>query len=137
MRIISSCCTMDEVFHERVLSVEPIALRRKPFPKLDAIYLITPTKESIERLIDDFATSKKIYKRAHIYFTDRCSEKLMEMLKESVAQPHIKTLKEIDVAFLPLESKVFSLDCPEGHQVRQEATLERMAEQLSTVCSTL
>ena len=50
----------------------------------------------------------------------------------------IKTLKEVDLAFVPYESKVFSLDLPRSlsdfHTARN---LEQIADHLVTVCSML
>ena len=57
----------------------------------------------------------------------------------------IKSLKEINIAFLPYESQVFTLDTPETFQCAYNssyssvryANMERMAEQLATICATL
>ena len=38
-------------------------------PTFEVIYFITPTKDSITRVIDDFNKDRK-YKYVHIYFTD-------------------------------------------------------------------
>ena len=50
----------------------------------------------------------------------------------------IKTLKEVDLAFIPYESRVFSLDSPKAlvdfHAGRN---LDQMADHLVTVCSML
>ena len=51
----------------------------------------------------------------------------------------IKTLKEVDLAFIPYESRVFSLDIPDalGDFHGSGRHLEAMANHLVTVCSLL
>lgn len=49
--------------------VESITVERQPLPHLDAIYFISPTSDSIEKLIEDFSdpdTPK--YHSAHVFF---------------------------------------------------------------------
>ncbi|MCL4128815.1 UNVERIFIED_CONTAM: hypothetical protein GTU68_006057, partial [Idotea baltica] len=126
--------------------VEDINKRREPLPALEAIYLIQPTKSSISGLEQDFITSNKaLYKACHVYFTETCpSEQFNELCKQPVAK-YIRTLKEVNIAFLAYESQVFTLDYPETFQIyynsakvaSRPATMERMAEQIATLCATL
>jgi len=111
---------------------------------LDAIYLIAPTKESIDKLIADFS-GRNQYKRAHVFFTEACPDQLFTMLTKSPVKSYIKTLKEINVAFTPYESQVYTLDSPDTfflyynpqRQGLLTPNLERIAEQIATVCATL
>ena len=53
-----------------LLVVENIEKQRQPYPTLDAVYFLTPCRESVLRLVDDFAGHNgPIYKAAHIHFT--------------------------------------------------------------------
>lgn len=37
---------------------------------VDAIYLLTPTLQNVDRIIADFANGTRTYKSAHVYFID-------------------------------------------------------------------
>ena len=71
MRIISSVCKMHEIAYEGILLVEDIQKSRERFPFRDAIYLLSPSEESVDRLIQDFQDpSKPAYRDIHVFFTE-------------------------------------------------------------------
>ncbi|KAJ3179292.1 vacuolar sorting protein VPS33/slp1 [Geranomyces variabilis] len=126
VKILKNACRMHDILEENVTLVEDITRKRQPYPTKEAIYFISPTESSVQRLIDDFPptpTDKKEAKKAaemgprmyavgHVYFTSALSDALFNKIKASAATAHIKALKEMNVDFIVQESQVFTLDQP-------------------------
>ncbi|CAG0919469.1 unnamed protein product [Notodromas monacha] len=146
MRMFSSCLKMHEIAEEGITLVEDIDKQREPMPSMEAIYLLSPTEATVEKLIRDFGSGSKImYKAAHVYFSEACPEELFNRICHAPIARYMKTLKEINIAFLPYESQVFSLDNAKAFSIyfnpaqamTRSAALESIAEQIATLCATL
>ncbi|OWA54787.1 Syntaxin-binding protein 1 [Hypsibius exemplaris] len=146
MRMISSCVKMHDIMNEGITIVEDLHKGREPLPNMEAIYLTTPTERSLNALVRDFDSSADLqYGGAHIFFTEACSEELFNWFCKSISSKFVRTLKEINIAFLPYESQIFSLDNSETFQYYYKPTkmagwnemLERVATQIVTLCATL
>ncbi|KFV92025.1 Syntaxin-binding protein 3, partial [Eurypyga helias] len=146
-KLLSMCCKMTDLLAEGITVVENIYTNREPVPHMKAIYFITPTKKSVDGLIDDFITkSSSRYQAAYVYFTDSCPDNLFNKIKSSCAKS-IRRCKEINISFFPYESRVFTLNVPDAFYRCYSPTLEKtkdkdvvmqvMAEQIVTLCATL
>merc|ERR1719427_105800 len=105
-------------------------------PAMEAIYLIGPSENSVRCLLQDFSSQNRTaYKAAHVYFTEVCPDDRFKEICNSLAAKRIKTLKEINIAFTPYESQVYSLDNTDNFQMFYNPM--RASEQIATLCSTL
>lgn len=115
-RILSSCTRMYTLMEAGVISLQSLALNREPLRDMNAIYFISPSRASVDRLVADFADrNRPQYNSAHLFFPRHVQPPEMQVIgaaKHLVAR--IKTFKEIDVDFLALEERVFSFGTPEA-----------------------
>ncbi|KAI6064091.1 Syntaxin-binding protein 3 isoform X1 [Aix galericulata] len=146
-KLLSLCCKMTDLLAEGITVVENVYKNREPVPHMKAIYFITPTKKSVDGLIDDFISrSSSRYKAAYVYFTDFCPDNLFNKMKSSCSKS-IRRCKEINISFFPYESQVFTLNVPDAFYrcysptlektKDKDAVMETMAEQIVTLCATL
>ena len=149
LKIVSSVIKMHELASEGIINVEIIERRRADMPN-EAIYLITPTLKNVQVLVKDFQNENQPkYSAAQICFTENCHDDIFKKL-EMIPNQFIKDLKEVNMSFVPMESQVYSLEKANGFQwhnnqqyqsnenrPKTKEELEKMAEQLATLCSTL
>jgi len=146
IKMVSSCIKMHQLSAEGVTIVETLEKARQPIHNMEAIYLLTPTEESVSAFINDFKSpTSSLYKAAHVYFTEAIPDELFKTLSKSAAAKEIKSLVEVNISFTPYESQVFSLaidpsssllySSPKENTVQD--LVEKMAEQVATLCTTL
>ena len=79
------------------------------------------------------------------YILSLCPPTSLSLSLPPFSPPEIATLQEANMAFLPYESKVFTLDFPECFELlytkesprNQLSMVEKIADQLATVCAML
>jgi len=113
LRMISSAMGMYDLMEHRVTTVENLGMKRAPFKDMAVIYLIAPTEESIQRVIDDWTDeSKRLYANAvFLNFLYRVPDELVSKLKTCRnLLKRLKVFTEVNVDFIVKESHAFHLD---------------------------
>ncbi|KAG0244284.1 Sec1-like protein [Mortierella sp. GBAus27b] len=145
-KIVLSACKMFDIMDRNVTLVELLESNRQAYSSLEAVYLLTPCIESVQRLMDDFPPdgSPGKYKAAHILFTAALEDRLFDKLTKSPVSKFIRTLREIYIDFTAMESRVFSLESPSSFytlyspskKMELAAEMDIMAKQLVSVIAT-
>ena len=138
---------MSEITEEGVSLVENLELAREPMAAMEAIYFVSPTFESMQRIAADFANADDPkYDAAHIYPTSHIPDEVLFPLKACAGlRPYLKTLKELNIEFLACEAQAFSLDMPESFHLltgavepqHRAAVQMTIAERMATLFVTL
>ena len=140
VKVLSSICGMYDLISYKISTVEQLTLERKRFPNADAIYLISPTKASVDRVLHDFKDpALPQYNFVHLSFMGPLPEELMAQLAQSPGLvPRIKTLRELNINFLIKESDVFHFGSVPNLSLytAKDSSLwcSTYAEKLLTVC---
>lgn len=143
-RIVSSCIKMMDLLEEGVVAIERLELSRKQFPKMHAIYFLSPVEESINSLLKDFSNPKDPqYGNIHLFFTNHVEDTLVSKLSgQKPVIERVLTFKELNLDFLSPEANLFHLDmktefanifCNPGSSGQEQ----RIAYKLATVVPTL
>ncbi|KAJ3865846.1 MAG: Sec1-like snare protein [Lentinula lateritia] len=111
-KILGSVLKQFDILEENVTQIESISNYRDPQPGLEAMYLIMPTNQNIDRVIQDFSGTPQ-YAGVHLFFIEGLSEPLFNRLGSSPAEPHLRTLQELYINFRAIEAQAFSVDSPE------------------------
>ncbi|KAJ2496475.1 syntaxin binding protein 1, partial [Coemansia sp. RSA 2052] len=120
-----------EVYEHDVVRIEKIENNRRDDPSVEALYFLTPSKQSVARLINDFAPGvpsqhpaggrgggsfgapasaagkQTKYRAAHVYFTSELPNSLLALVKNSGITPYIRALKEMCIEYDVNDSRVF------------------------------
>ncbi|CAE6413168.1 unnamed protein product [Rhizoctonia solani] len=110
-RLLSAVLKDNDVLQENVTLIEGINTHRGE-QSLEAMYLLMPTTQNVNRIIDDFSHGRKRYGGAHLFFIDGLPEPLLNHLVNSPAEPHLRTLQDLYLNFAALEQRIFSIRSP-------------------------
>lgn len=150
MRVISSAIGMYNLMEHRVNLVEHISKKRAPYRQCAPIYLLTPTDDSVNKLISDWTPSREQRKEPlyadniFVYFTRHIPDDLFAKMK--ACKPLARRLKafgEINIDFVCKEMRNFHFDMNTCLQevVRNfdspTPSQHLIAEKMVTVCASL
>ncbi|KAF9300599.1 vacuolar sorting protein VPS33/slp1 [Mortierella antarctica] len=146
-KIVLSACQMFDIMDRNVTLVEMLEKQRQAYTSLEAVYLLTPCMESVQRLMDDYPSDSPTgkYKAAHILFTAPLEDRLFNRLTQSPVSKYIKTLKELFIDFTAIESRVFSFESPSSFytlyspskKAELSAEMDSIAKQLVSVIASM
>ncbi|KAJ7509807.1 Sec1-like protein [Mycena galericulata] len=111
-KLLGSVLKQFDILEENVTLIESITNFRDPQPEFEALYLLMPTSQNVDRVIKDFSGVRQ-YAAAHLFFTDGLEERLFERLASSAAEPYLRAVKELFVNFWASEAQTFSMQAPE------------------------
>lgn len=116
-KILSAYLTMSELLNTGIFSVEPLYLSRKKYSNFQAIYFVSPTKENMKAILDDFSDiTNPSYSEIHLFFPYRILDSCMDILVDEKIAYRIKTMKELNVAFFS-QGDCFSIREPHSLQL--------------------
>ncbi|KAF9171456.1 vacuolar sorting protein VPS33/slp1 [Mortierella sp. AD011] len=136
-KIVLSACKMFDIMDRNVTLVEMLENNRQAYSSLEAVYLLTPCIESVQRLMDDYPSDSPTgkYKAAHIFFSAPLEDRLFDRLTKSPVSKYTRTLKEINIDFTESPSSFYTLYSP-SKKMELPAELDSIAKQLVSVIAT-
>ncbi|KAF8074953.1 Sec1-like snare protein, partial [Lyophyllum atratum] len=152
-KLLGSVLKQFDILEENVTLIESISNNRDPQPGFEAIYLLMPTSQNVDRIIKDFSGAVKQYAGAHLFFMEGLDEHLFERLTSSPAEPFLRGLREVFLNFWATEAQAFSLQDPalffslyspprsdtafKLARIRIEEDLRFVSKTITNVCITL
>ncbi|CAG8441868.1 14334_t:CDS:10 [Dentiscutata heterogama] len=145
-RIIESACKMYDILEEKVTLVEDLEKTRQSYP-LEAVYIITPSQESVSKVIEDFTKqSTPLYTGAHVFLTSPPEHSVYQRLMSSMMPTNLlKAYKELFIEFHAREAQVYSFESPQSffrlyspveNKVNAvfDGELKKLAKQILSIC---
>ena len=140
-RVLTPVLGMYDLMEERVTLVESLEKRRQPFPEMDCIYVSAATDRSVRAICADWkGRADAPYAEAHVFFLSRLDDQQLAMVgATSELAARLKTLSELSLDFLALESQAFDLGAPGSFALggAPGAPEAAAAKKLATVLATL
>lgn len=152
LRVISHAFGMYRLMENRVYLVEQISKVRTPYRKSAPIYFLSPTKDSIQRLVNDWTPSRSRKEPLYadsvfLFFTNALSDELFGMIKAcKPLAKRLKALGEVNIDFITSQARAFHFDMNSKkvfsalyrRPVDGSSAMEHaIAEKLVTVCASL
>jgi syntaxin-binding protein 1 len=134
---------MSDVLNRGIFNIENLHLKRKSYPNYSVIYFVSPCKESIEAIVNDFKDrNDPTYGNVHIHFSSRVLDTNLASLATENLAHRIKSLKELNVSFfcknnlydfrIPNSMQIFALQGNNSNTQRR-SMLNKLKDDLMTV----
>ncbi len=109
--VLSACCTLADVLEKyEIAMVESLVRTRQPLPDLPALYVIEPSRDSVQRLVGDFSGPQLMYKAALVCFTRSLGADEAALLTGCVKlRQRVLCVNEVQIDYIPVESHVVTL----------------------------
>ncbi|XP_057449868.1 SNARE-interacting protein KEULE-like [Lotus japonicus] len=147
LKIMSHTCKMADLNEEGISLVEDIYKRRQPFPTMDAVYFIQPTKENVVMFLSDMSGKAPLYRKAFVFFSSIISRELvMDIKRDSRTLSRLGALREMNLEYFAIDSQGFitnneraleELFGDEENNYKGVACLNLMARRIATVFASL
>ncbi|CAD8050144.1 unnamed protein product [Paramecium primaurelia] len=111
-KILSSIMKLKDLIDMGVSTIEKLELQRKQYPKHDAFYFITPSDDSVNRLIGDFK-DQQMYRKINVIFSYNLPQRLLEQICKSNLANRIIQIKEFNHHLYFLDDNAFHFQIPQ------------------------
>ncbi|KAF9269115.1 Sec1-like snare protein [Marasmius fiardii PR-910] len=108
-KLLGTVLKQFDILEENVTQIESISNYREPQGGFDALYLIMPTTQNVDRILKDWESQQ--YAGAHLFFIEGLPEPLFQKLMP--AESYLRCLKELFLNFRAAEAQTFTFDMPE------------------------
>jgi len=139
LKIIESACKMFDILEEKVTLVENLENPRQAYQTLEAVYIITPTYESINKVIEDYKKGP-LYAGVHLFFVSRPDDRLLHMVDNELRN-YMRQRNDLFIDFHAREAHVYSFESPSSffklyspEMTEFDAELKKLAKKLLSVC---
>ncbi|CAJ1352023.1 unnamed protein product, partial [Effrenium voratum] len=108
LQLLERVCQMHDLLLEGIALVEAIDSPREGLP-LDALYFLSPTRENMERLVEELSARAK-YRSSHVFFSHRLEDVLLQQVAQSPeAVGRLSSFAELNVSTLCYDERSFHL----------------------------
>lgn len=110
-KVMSYTCKMADITEEGISVVEDLNRRRQPFPAMEAVYFIQPSKENVITFMSDMSGNSPLYKKAYVFFSSPIPKDLVGHIKRDISiLSRIAALREMNLEYFCIDSQGFSTD---------------------------
>ncbi|KAJ3519527.1 hypothetical protein NM688_g9289 [Phlebia brevispora] len=94
-KLLGSVLKQFDILEENVTLIESISNYREPQPTMEAMYLIMPTSQNVDRVIRDFSNGQQQYAAAHLFFIDGTSPRSGRLTPHMVAEGAARATQDL------------------------------------------